>query len=116
MSDDKYINLAINAVLYIRENPNTDPEIKEFTYIVVQMLESMERWEDIKEHEECCNIVLYAFEEYEKVNYGGCSRMMRGIFRSLQNELIYYLKSVAAQKSDQDESSSSVSAAAAATL
>lgn len=91
-SDDKYILLAINALDFLREETAADQEIKDFTHIAKQLINTMEKWEEVANYEECCDIILYALEEWEKQNFSNCSAAIRGILRSMMNELRFWNK------------------------
>ena len=53
----------------------------------------MENWEDVKEEEECCNMILFAFEEWEKHScFSNCSIMLRGHFGLMMGELQFWNK------------------------
>ena len=83
-ADDIYIQLAISALIYIRERcDKVDDDVKDFTYIAESILESMEEIHELKDHEHVHNVTLYALREYEKVDFDGPSIAMRGLYRSL---------------------------------
>lgn len=85
MSDDKYINVAINALYDLQEKTNTD------TKNIISILDQMNDWEDVKTDKECCTMILRAFEELEKNDFDECSHMMRGHYRSMMDDLRHWI-------------------------
>lgn len=86
-SNDKYIYFAINALEFLRTKPGEDPELREFTYIVVQLIVEMEKWEDVRQHDDCCGVIMYALEEWEKVGFGRTSDICKFHYRKMLKDL-----------------------------
>jgi len=86
-SNDKYIYFAINALEFLRTKPDEDPELREFTYIVVQMIIEMDKWEDVRQHDDCCSVIMYALEEWEKLGFGRTSDICKFHYRKMLKDL-----------------------------
>ena len=97
-TDDKYIWLAIHALDFLREETDVEQDLKEFTHIVIKIISTMENWEDVQTNEECCSLILLAFEEWEKCDFGidngKCSIMLRGHYRSMMGELRCWIRNM----------------------
>lgn len=86
-SNDKYIYFAINALEFLRTKPGEDPELREFTYIVVQLIVEMEKWEDVRQHDDCCSVIMYALEAWERIDFGRTSDICKFHYRKMLKDL-----------------------------
>ena len=86
-TNDKYIYFAINALDILRTNPRVTPAMRDFTYIIIEMIVTMKKWEDIRLDSDCCGVILLALEEWEKIGFHGSSAVLREHYQKMLMDL-----------------------------